>query len=142
MKKPKFSEWIKFDRREELTYIREYPGVYLLAHFERKPSGNADFTSKKIVYIGETTRQTLWKRLYQFQRFAFKRKHGHSGGKSYNRIFLAEKTVDKAPNNLYVAILPVYTEGEEGKANIKYIERFAICKFFIKNKKSPECNTR
>ncbi len=138
--KPKFSEWTKFSNREKLAGIN-VPGVYLLAHFERKPSGRANFTSDRIVYIGETTSQTILKRLYQFQRSAFKKKTSHSGGGSYNDKCLLGKAVTEEPNNLCVAILPVNKEYKERKAYIKYVERLAIWEFFVKNKVYPKCNS-
>ncbi len=135
-----FSNWLKFP--EYLEYEgRKYPGVYVLARFSKNPLSPPNLISKNIVYIGETTQQNLHKRLYQFSNSAFKRKNGHSGGWTYSDVYLKSKIIKSAPEDLYVAMLPVNREEYESKAYIKYIERLLIWEYFKKHKNYPTCNT-
>lgn len=137
---PDFCGWVKFDEYKTLEG-KNFPGIYLLSHFKRKPNSLPNVTSKNIVYIGETTGQTISKRLYQFKQSAFLRKNGHSGGWTYSGEFLNRKKCEGAPNNLFVSILPVDRPEKESKAYIKLIERLLIWNFFQKNKDYPICNT-
>lgn len=117
------------------------PGCYLLAHFEKKPEQANVGMTDNIVYIGETTRQTIGTRLAQFERSAFMRKNGHSGGWTYSKLFLGAQRVGAAPGNLYVSILSVDREGKESKAYIKYLERLLIWEYFKVQGDYPLCNT-
>ena len=73
------SEWTHFGEVKNIKGV-DKPGIYLLAHFEKKPKSSRVTGSDDIIYIGETTRQTIGVRLAQFARSAFKRQIGHSGG--------------------------------------------------------------
>jgi hypothetical protein len=140
MQIPNFSEWIRFPEYKEFTG-RNSPGVYLLANFKRKPSGRPNPLSPKVVYVGETTKQDLSKRLYQFSRSAFSRKFGHSGGWSYSELFLNNKERKNSPENLYVALLAVDKSNiEESTVYIKAIERVIIWEYYQSNGFTPKCN--
>jgi hypothetical protein len=91
MKIPKFSKWMKFSEYKEFEG-RNLPGIYLLANFKNKPNDKSNPLSPEVIYIGETTKQDLSKRLYQFSRSAFSRKKDHSGGLSYSKNILKNKT--------------------------------------------------
>ncbi|WP_219704090.1 hypothetical protein [Marinomonas lutimaris] len=136
----KFKEWVPFDSYKEIDGVG-FPGVYILAHFTRKPYSEPCTSSSNIVYVGETTGQTISKRLYQFKQSAFLRKRAHSGGWSYSDKYLKGKISRESPNKLYVAILPVDRPHKESKAYIKLVERLVIWDFFQKNKAYPSCNT-
>ena len=135
----KFSNWFKFSGDLEQEGLK-LPGVYVLAHFNRKPSSPPVLTTINIFYIGETTKQNIRKRLYQFSNSAFKRKCGHSGGWTYSDTYLNKMTIENVPPKLYVSILPVDRPEKESKAYIKYVERFIIWEYFKKNKDYPQCN--
>ena len=140
MKIPKFSEWMKFSEYKEFEG-RKFPGVYLVANLKRKPSGRPDPLSSKIVYIGETTKQDLSKRLYQFSRSAFCRKAGHSGGWSYSKEYLKKRKIEQPPKDLYIALLPVDKPCfEESSAYIKVVERVIIWNYYQSNGFIPFCN--
>lgn len=134
-----FSDWFKFEDYKKHNK-RKLPGVYILAHFDEELCISNDLLSDKIVYIGETTTQTIHKRLYQFSNSAFKRKIGHSGGWTYSEKYLNSIVVNAAPENLYVSFLSVNKEKKESKAYIKYIERLLIWEYFKKFKDYPPCN--
>ena len=97
--------------------------------------------SDNIVYIGETTKQELSTRLWQFARSAFSQKIGHSGGWTYSKQFLGEQKIDEVPVNLYVSVLSVDREEKESKAYIKYIERLLIWEYFKEHGDYPPCNS-
>jgi len=141
MEVPAFQEWAKFKDYKSLEGAG-LPGVYVLAHFQRKPSSAPNLSSANIVYVGETTGQTIAKRLYQFSQSAFYRKNGHSGGWTYSNKCLEGNTCETAPEDLYVAILPVDRPHEESKAYIYLIERLVIWNYFQKNRTYPKCNTK
>ena len=136
----KFGSWVRFeDVKDHADSI--LPGVYLLAHYDNKPINTPEVDSQDIIYIGETTSQTIRKRLYQFSNSAFFRKIGHSGGWTYSDTFLNSEVIDSPPLNLYVSFFAVdFSDPKESKAYIKYIERLAIWRFYQKNKTYPICN--
>ncbi|RRJ82903.1 hypothetical protein [Aestuariirhabdus litorea] len=137
---PNFNGWVQFKDYKCITGVG-LRGVYILAHFSHKPSSPPKLTSANIIYVGETTGQTIAKRLYQFSQSAFFAKRGHSGGLTYSNQFLKGVPNVAPPENLYVAILPVDRPEKEGKAFIKLIERAVIWEFFKKNGDYPACNT-
>lgn len=137
---PKFRKWVKFAHYKELGCL-SLPGVYVLAHFSSPPENEICIYANHTVYIGETTSQTLSKRLYQFGRSAFLKKNGHSGGHTYSRVFWDNKPLNEVPDNLYVAVLPVDKAPKESKAYIKLVERLVIWEFFQENGDYPSCNT-
>ncbi len=139
MRIPKFSEWMKFSEYKTFP-DRDYPGVYLLANFMRKPSGKANPKSEKIIYVGETTKQTIARRLYQFSQSAFSRKKGHSGGWTYSKRILENKIVKIPPAELCVALLPDYKEPTESIAFIKVLERLIIWNYYQEHGRLPICN--
>ena len=134
------SEWTHLGEVENIQGV-DKPGLYLLAHFDKSPESSRARLSDNIVYIGETTRQTIGVRLYQFAQSAFKRKIGHSGGWTYSDVFLSSQHIDSVPDNLYVSILPVDREEKESKAYIKYVERLLIWEYFKEHGDYPRCNT-
>jgi hypothetical protein len=109
------TEWTHFDQVTSIQGI-DKPGVYLLAHFEKNPESSRVSMVDDIVYIGETTRQTIGARLGQFAQSAFKRKIGHSGGWTFSDEFLGSQEIGSVPDNLYVSILPVDRGEKERKA--------------------------
>lgn len=73
-----FSKWIPLEQFTDLK-TGWLPGVYVIAHSNRKPHGVA-IIDKSVVYIGETVEQNLRHRLYQLNRSLLTNKGGHSGG--------------------------------------------------------------
>ena len=134
------TNWVPFKELKNIQGM-DNPGVYLLAHFEGRPAASNVSLSDNIVYIGETTRQALSSRLWQFAQSAFSRKSGHSGGWTYSKLFLGERPIDEAPDDLYVSILSVDREEKESKAYIKYIERLLIWEYFKVQGNYPPCNS-
>jgi len=132
--------WFPFNELSNIKGV-DKPGVYLLGHFLEKPSCIEVNLLDDIIYIGETTKQTIDERLSQFAKSAFARKNGHSGGWTYSDLFLNSKQITNAPENLYVSLLSVDREEVESKAYIKYIERLLIWEFFKEQRKYPCCNT-
>ena len=135
----RFSNWIKYKDYKKLDGCK-LPGVYIMAHFKKVPASTGSPSSKNVIYIGETTSQTIEKRLYQFGYSAFKHGIAHSGGWSYSYEFLNNEITEEIPDNLYVSIMGVDKPQLESKAYIKYLERAAIWDHFKKNKSYPICN--
>jgi hypothetical protein len=131
-----FSNWVHWSDRTSLNGI-ENPGIYLLARFRSAPNGKARPLSEKIIYIGETCRNSLKGRWYQFDRSAFHGKSGHSGGWTYRDLF------GDRGKNLYVAAQPVVDLEEElCPLFIRYIERRLIWEFASKHGVPPKCNKK
>ncbi len=140
MEIPKFSNWVHFSDFKTLESVK-LPGVYVLAHFNDGVPSDIDVCKSNTVYVGETTKQTICKRLAQFGRSAFFRKNGHSGGWTYSEKYFKGIEQDLIPENLYVAILPIDKSEKESKAFIKLVERLVIWQYFQVNNDYPSCNT-
>jgi hypothetical protein len=134
------TKWFPFKEVRNIPDV-DKPGVYLLAHFAKNPRASNVSMSDNIIYIGETTKQTINARLDQFAGSAFMQKNGHSGGWTYSRIYLGEQQVSEVPGNLYVSIFSVDREEKESKAYIKYVERLLIWEYFKVQGDYPLCNT-
>ena len=140
-----FSEWIQWKNLDFKSKDLTFPGVYILAKFNSVPSGVAKPLDKRIIYVGETCKNTLKGRLYQFKLSAFKGKLAHSGGKSYREQF------SDRGKNLYVAVCPVKdAKGIFHVANkeylrelfIRYVERKIIYDYAQKYKLGPVLNKK
>lgn len=134
-----FSDWISWKEFKEtrLTDQRfRERGVYLLAHFRRRPAGKANPDEHGVFYIGETTRQSFMKRLDQFSGAAFAEKPGHSGGSTYYGKFPIK---DFPTETLCISILPV-PEAEHSSFLIKFLERDLLWKRISKLGAPPKCN--
>jgi hypothetical protein len=102
-----FTPWVPWAKRAGLTEtkwnyaVATYPGVYLLARFDRTPPvGSADYLASGVVYVGEG--RNLGRRWNQFEDSAFGGKSGHSGGWAYRRKYGSEA------NGIHVAALPIW----------------------------------
>ena len=132
-----FSRWIQWANRTQLDRI-DKPGVYILAHFTTLPAGNGDPQAQEVIYVGETCDQSLRVRWNQFHRCAFEGKDGHSGGKTYWRVFDgkgAEKPYVAAfpVAELNTVLCPLFT---------RYVERKLILEYALKWNAAPICNTK
>lgn len=138
MKEPnvKFSCWKQWNERNSLSDI-DFPGVYLLAHFDNAPDGSADPQDKQIIYFGETCNNSLKGRLQQFHRSAFEGKEQHSGGITYREKFGGKG------DNLYVAAFPEKILDKEIRSFfIRYIERKLIWEYTHKYNERSKCNRK
>lgn len=83
-----FTSWVRWEERERMPCV-DQPGVYLLAHFSKRPTGTARATLKEIIYIGKTSR-TFRKRWNEFNRSAShigpEERRGHSAARRYWRV--------------------------------------------------------
>ncbi len=131
-----FSPWMRWDDRKDYEYANS-PGVYVMAHFKRVPSGPANPLSSRVVYIGETGR-TLEVRWSQFQGSALGGQ-GHGGGDTYHKKFR------KPRDDLHVAALPIADLDRRdmkllAKLLVKLYEDKFLCEYFLRNGRLPECN--
>lgn len=129
-----FSDWHPWSERAKLP-DNDKPGVYFIARSKKKPDNhrvNNDF----IIYIGETTGQTLADRLRQFNTSAFSERAGHSGGNTF-RLTLLETT---PLEQLWVSICPVNMGDPYTAAYIKHLERKMIWEFVCTWGYYPLCN--
>src|SRR5437016_11444279 len=100
-----FSPWQHWDLRSTLP-DRDSPGVYLLGRFEGGPPRSVDPADERVLLIGETHNQTLAERWYQFDRCAFKGADGHSGGRTFYKLF-SNGPQSAVPGWLFVAAAAV-----------------------------------
>lgn len=135
----KFLRWVKFGSHSDLPDSK-LPGVYLLAHFEVDPNEKPDPAQSEIIYIGETTGQTLDKRLLAFKRSAFFAKLGHSGGMTYSQRFFGGAIAPERSEKLYVALYGVSADPALSKATVKFVERFCLLCHVEANGEYPICN--
>ena len=131
-----FTSWTRWADRASLKNVRS-PGVYILAHFRKVPSGPANPLAKQVIYIGETCSNSLIGRWRQFDRAALQGKHGHSGGITYR------DEIGGKGGRLYVAAVRVPNLGESALPYfIRYVERRLIWEFYQKWAAPPRCNRK
>ncbi len=130
-----FTAWAPWAQRGGLAGV-DRPGVYLLARFRSEPPPKADPLDASVLYIGETVRQRLGKRWYDFARSAFKKKDGHSGGWAYR------KRVATTPRALYVAALPVELAEPHLGAYVRMVERSLLWAYVDRHGRLPWCNSK
>ena len=124
--------------REKLPESR-YPGVYALAHTQAALSmaDRTDPGSADVIYVGETTRNTLKGRWRRFDRSAFHGKGGHYGGKTYR-----ERIGDDG-RSLYVSAWGAEDMSEPYRSVfIKYFERALLLEYVQRWGRLPECSNR
>lgn len=96
-----FNPWVNLTKRLEISG-KNLPGVYMIASSETMP---ADYRANNgaIIYIGETTDQTLGDRVRQFSVSGFNVKPGHSGGNTFRNKFSHETP----EHMLWLSVCPV-----------------------------------
>lgn len=131
-----FSPWLNWENRAGLAG-GQHPGVYFIASSKKEPE---DFrvNNENIIYIGETTSQTLRGRLRQFNTSAFNIKPGHSGGNTF-RENLSHCT---DASMLWVSACPVQMGEIYTSAYIKYLERRLIWEYVCTYGVLPPCNSQ
>lgn len=134
----KFTDWMRWPTHWKHPDIRN-PGVYLLARFDSSVPAAVDPLDANVLYMGETCRQTMETRLYQFGRSAFHRKEGHSGGWTFCDKFNGGKPSDP-PEWLFVTLLPIACPEPKRSARIRLVERQLLWDFVCKWNRLPECN--
>ncbi|MCF6283332.1 MAG: hypothetical protein L3J28_14205 [Candidatus Polarisedimenticolaceae bacterium] len=131
-----FSEWVNFTERKNLQGS-SLPGVYMVSCGKIQPK---DFrvNNENIIYIGETTEQTIGERLGQFNRSAFKGRPGHSGGNTFRESY--SKGIKE--NHLWISACPVDMGEVYTSAYIKYLERRLIWEYVCTYGELPPCNSK
>lgn len=131
-----FSPWVNWESRAEVVG-RKQPGVYFIARSEKEPE---DFrvNNDSIIYIGETTSQTLGDRLRQFNTSAFNVKPGHSGGNTFRETM----SHDTIASMLWVSACPVDMGEVYTSTYIKYLERRLIWEYVCTYGCLPPCNSQ
>ena len=138
-----FSPWLPWRGLTAYDFMK-HAGVYILAETsdDTCPTSVVD---PGIIYIGETTKQSLLKRFVQFEEAA------RTG--CTNRHLAGEKYFARAegeliggghrllPDNLCIAVMPVELEEPARSAFIRYTERAAIWYFVRANNRYPVLNT-
>ncbi len=133
----RFTPWVPWAKRGEVSADLSRPGVYLLAQSGRAPRKGKPALSRQIIYIGETCGQSLHSRLYQFNRSAFCKKPAHSGGLTFAKLRLGP-----ADDTLYVSVLSsVYAE-PKASAFIRYVERALLWSYVQVHGALPKCNRK
>jgi len=90
------------------------------------------------LYIGEMCDQPLKERWNDFHRSAFEGKKGHSGGKTYWKLFGG-----KGREDLFVAAFPVVElSGKLRPLFIRYVERKLILDYALRWGRAPKCNQK
>lgn len=138
-----FSRWLPWKGISGCDIMR-HPGVYLFAELPDN-TVPASVVDPGIVYIGETTRQTLLARFIQFEEAARTGcTNRHLGGEKYFVRTKGKLIADSCrllPDDFYISVMPVSIEEPECSAYIRYTERAALWYFVRANKRYPSCNT-
>jgi len=108
-----FSPWLHWDQRSA-SPERDGPGVYLLGRFEEGAPAIVDPADERVLLIAETRDQSLADRWYQFHRCAFEGADGHSGGRTFRRLF-TNGPDSAVPGWLYVAAAGVPAKEDAGR---------------------------
>ena len=140
MNTPPFLLWTPWANRYDSKDC-DQPGVYVLARFDAAPPMTVEPISEPVIYIGETCDQNLAKRWYQFNRSAFERKEGHSGGWTFCDKYCASAVAQAVPW-LYVAAMPVLMKEPHRSAYIRHVERLLIWQFVQAFGALPACNSK
>jgi hypothetical protein len=140
MELPSFSQWVPWSERYSLKDC-DHPGLYLLRRFDIETTTHPGPMDAELLYIGVTCDRTLKKRWYEFNRSAYERKNGHSGGWTFNSLYCGNQIVESHPW-LYVSCLPVYLEEPKLSAYIQFIERWLIWEHVQRYAKMPACNIK
>ena len=131
-----FSRWFRWKEREEYENI-ECPGVYLLAHFAAGTPVELNPQVREVVYIGQTWKQGLRKRLRKFEKSAVTGRHAHAGGRNYHIDFGSMR------EELCVAMWGALDlNPKTGPAFIRYIERKLIWEYAREWGETPCCNRK
>lgn len=140
MKTPEiiFSEWHAWDDVKSIPHGNR-PGLYIIARFEKKPSGAAQAHTREILYIGEThgKSQSISKRLQKFFKASQVGEmiYKHSGGNRFNRV------MGNDLSNMYAAgFAPVLEDERFLNPFIFYAERRLIWEYIAKWGTIPACN--
>ena len=135
---PDIHGWVRWSDRGDLDCM-DSPGVYMIARFESGPPESVNPADEHVIYIGETCKRTLRKRLQEFNRAANDGVTKHSGGRRFHQVF-GDGVMDSANDSLFVAVIPVEQAEPHSSAYIRYTERRLILEFVTANDRLPVCN--
>lgn len=133
-----FSPWLHWDQRSA-SPEREGPGVYLLGRFEEGAPTIVDPADERVLLIAETHGQSLADRWYQFHRCAFNGADGHSGGRTFHRLF-TNGPDSPVPGWLHVAATGVPAE-QDPKRFTQHVKQRLLTDFEERHGILPRCNT-
>jgi hypothetical protein len=132
MTKLTFSQWVRWDDRNNLTGIRS-PGLYALAVSREDISGRAFTWLKGIIYFGMTNSGGgLKARLKQFDN-TVAGKEGHGGGE---RVRYKYRDYNKFTSKLFVSVCPIICDVKSNKpkdlikmGEVAYLEYYCFAKY-------------
>jgi hypothetical protein len=127
--------WVPWHAARQLPEAAR-PGVYVLAHFNQPPQAVRP-TDGHIIYIGETCDQTLRQRWARFDRSAFRGLGGHSGGRTYYRIYHGKRR-----RQLFVAFTTPGADAAVLPYRIRYLERKWLLDFVLTHGRPPRCKRK
>lgn len=136
-----FSDWIPFSEYPNLG-MTVLPGVYVLASL-KDARLKISVTDERIVYVGETTTQTLRERLTQFRTSASTGKRAHSGGRKLCAIGTSLDSLHLAirPFSLDCRLPDDFVQSVRS-AQIKFLERMILNEYALAHGKFPIGNSR
>lgn len=138
-----FSPWMPCRGLTACDFMKQ-PGVYLLAEICDDTTAPS-VVDPRIVYIGETTKQTLLERLVQFEEAVRTGcDNRHSGGQKYftrTKGQLLHNNERLLPDDFRISVMATKLDEPGRSAYIRYTERAAIWYFVLANKHYPSCNT-
>jgi hypothetical protein len=133
-----FSPWLHWDQRLTSS-ARDVAGVYLLGRFEEGAPSIVDPCDERVLLIAETHNQSLADRWYQFNRCAFKGADGHSGGRTFYRLF-SNGPEFVVPGWLFISAHGVHDENDVG-LRTKGLKNRLLAEYEERHGVLPRCNT-
>jgi hypothetical protein len=131
-----WEKWKKPWRKRGALECYTRPGVYVLAIFRQSVPQKLRLNAREVIYIGETTPNTLLGRWRRFQR-ALDGKFGHSGGKTCRKQ-LGPKVI----RHLYVSTFAPQLKEPHRSAYIRHLERKLIWEYVQRWGRGPKCNSK
>lgn len=132
---PSFPAWVPWAIRHDVAGI-DGPGLYVIAHFIEAPEGPATPLSERVIYIGQTSDQTLAERWRQFHRSARTGKPSHSGGRTYHAMFGPTRIPE-----LFVSAFPAPVPSlEHVRTYLLYMEARLLWRYLGSLARLPACN--
>lgn len=138
-----FSKWAKWKNFMELNSIK-FSGIYVICYSSLDLQGEPFVWTEEVVYIGMTNKQTLKKRLKQFDETIKGLRNSHGGA---DRMRYQYRMYEEMIEFLFVSVLPVEYDNKNispesliGMGEVARLEFFYFAEFMSRFKNFPIFN--
>jgi hypothetical protein len=135
-----FSDWIPFSKLASARTMT-LPGVYVIACSRRRPK-QMSAASERIVYVGETTSQSLRTRLRQFKHSVDTGRRAHSGGRKLHSLGINSSELFAAIRSFPLDYQVAFQHPQLVRSTqIKFLERLLLNEYALTHGKLPAGNS-